>query len=619
MIRNPKIELLSPAKNIDVGMAAINHGADAVYIGPDRFGARVAAGNSVQDIARLAAYAHSYQAKVYVTVNTIIYENELEDVRRLIYELYDAGVDALIVQDMALLEMDLPPIALHASTQCDNRTVEKVQFLESVGFGQVVLARETPLDTMRLIASETHVALEAFVHGALCVCYSGRCYMSQAVKGRSANRGACAQMCRLPYILTDADGRIYAKDKHLLSLKDFDASCSIADMIDAGISSFKIEGRLKDEHYVKNITAYYRQKIDAILAGDDCRSASSLGTTKLFFMPDPKKTFFRGATDYFLHDRVPNIWSFDTPKSMGEPVGRVRDVWRNALSVDTKTRFANGDGLCFINEHGEFVGFRVNRVEQGRLLPFRMPDISRGTPLYRNSDAAFEKVLDGKTSQRKIAVDISVKQQDDTLVFSIKDDSGLSCSVSVDSLELQPANNPERSTQMWCDQLSRLGNTRYEARSVDVSALALPWFVQASVLNGWRDLLVSRFDAIRLESYRPSPLVERTGATIADTASPSDIPTKTLDYTANVANSLARKFYEKHGVESIRDAFELKPADNAELMRTRHCIRYAMGWCAKSPRRNGQAPNQLYIQTGSDRFALFFDCARCEMIIKSTL
>lgn len=346
MVRNGRIELLAPARSLDVGVAAINHGADAVYIGADRFGARVAAGNGVGDIERLAVYAHRYGARVYVTLNTVLYDGEVEAARRLVYELYNAGVDALIVQDMSLLMMDLPPIALHASTQCDNRTVEKVRWLERCGFEQVVLARETSVEMMRRIAGETSVALEAFVHGALCVCYSGQCYMSEAVKGRSANRGECAQMCRLPYSLSDDEGRVYARERHLLSLKDFDASRSLKEMIDAGIASFKIEGRLKDESYVKNVTAYYRRRLDAILEGDGERRASSSGRTRFFFEPDTRKTFFRGATEYFLHGRKPDIWQFDTPKSMGEPVGRVRDVWRNALSVEGGRGLRMGTGCA---------------------------------------------------------------------------------------------------------------------------------------------------------------------------------------------------------------------------------------------------------------------------------
>ena len=405
MIKNPKIELLSPAKNLEVGIAAINHGADAVYIGPSQFGARVAAGNSIEDIAKLVDYAHKYYARVYVTLNTILKDSELEQARLLVNDLYNIGVDALIVQDMALLQMDLPPIALHASTQCDTRTVEKVKFLEQCGFEQVVLARETSLDTMRQMSEQTNVALEAFVHGALCVSYSGQCYLSEAMRGRSANRGACAQMCRLPYDLLDEEGNILLRKKHLLSLKDFDASRHLQEMINAGISSFKIEGRLKDINYVKNITAYYRRQFDAVLEGSPRRAASS-GKTTFFFEPDPKKTFYRGATDYFLEGRKRDIWSFDTPKSLGEPIGKVKDIWRNALSLNTKSVIANGDGLCYLNKKGEFEGFRVNKVESGRLFPLQMPKIEKETLVYRNSDVAFERILAGKTAERKIGLHI---------------------------------------------------------------------------------------------------------------------------------------------------------------------------------------------------------------------
>jgi len=361
VVRIPQtIELLAPAKNAEVGIAAINHGADAVYIGAPKFGARQAVGNSLDDIATLVTYAHRFYARVYVALNTILSDDELSEARSLIYKLYDIGVDALIIQDMGLLELDLPPIPLHASTQCDNRSVDKVKFLEQCGFEQVVLARELSLQQIREIGEKTSVALECFVHGALCVSYSGQCYLSQALRERSANRGACAQMCRLPYTLLDGDEEVLSRNQHLLSLKDFDASAHLLELMEAGVSSFKIEGRLKEANYVKNITAYYRQKIDQLIAGTDCRRASS-GVTRFFFEPNPQKTFYRGATDYFLRTRTTNITSFETPKSLGEPVGTVREVWRNAFSVNSDKEFANGDGLCCVNTHGDFVGFRVKK------------------------------------------------------------------------------------------------------------------------------------------------------------------------------------------------------------------------------------------------------------------
>ncbi len=606
VIRNPKIELLSPAKNIEVGMAAINHGADAVYIGPSQFGARVAAGNSVEDIACLVEYAHKYYARVYVTLNTILRDDELEQARHLVNDLYNAGVDALIVQDMALLQMDLPPIALHASTQCDTRTVDKVKFLEKCGFEQVVLARETSLATMRQMAEQTNVALEAFVHGALCVSYSGQCYMSEAMRGRSANRGACAQMCRLPYDLIDQDGNVLVKKKHLLSLKDFDASRHIQEMIDAGISSFKIEGRLKDIDYVKNITSYYRRKFDAILEGTPRRVASS-GKTTFFFEPDPKKTFYRGATDYFLEGRKRDIWSFDTPKSLGEPIGKVKDIWRNALSLNTKSVIANGDGLCFLNKAGEFEGFRVNRVEAGRLLPLQMPKIEKGTLVYRNSDVAFERILAGKTAERKIPITLKVSLLPTpcSLLLTVGDTDNISTSIKVEvSGEL--ANNPEKMLDTWRTQLSKLGGTIFEAREIDLSCLTEPYFIPVSQIAEWRRQLVEAHELNRTQSYKRSlieikPTIHQFVAT-------------NLDYRANIYNSQAKAFYEQHGCCVKQPAFEEQHQTDVELMRTKHCIRYALGWCKKENPKS--QIKELYLQNGNDRFRLEFDCRNCEMIIK---
>ena len=605
-IKNPKIELLSPAKNLEVGIAAINHGADAVYIGPAQFGARVAAGNSVDDIAQLVSYAHKYRARVYVTLNTILKDDELEQARLLVNDLYNVGVDALIVQDMALLQMDLPPIALHASTQCDTRTVEKVKFLEQCGFEQVVLARETSLATMRQRAEQTNVALEAFVHGALCVSYSGQCYMSEAARGRSANRGACAQMCRLPYDLLDEEGNILVRKKHLLSLKDFDASRHLHEMIDAGISSFKIEGRLKDIDYVKNITAYYRRQFDAILEGSP-RKASSSGKTTFFFEPNPKKTFYRGATDYFLEGRKRDIWSFDTPKSLGEPIGKVKDVWRNAISMhNSQCTIHNGDGLCFLNKKGEFEGFRVNKVESGRLLPLNMPKIEKGTLVYRNSDVAFERILAGKTAERKLAVTIKVSSQPTSLLLTIVDSDNISTSIEV-GVSGEKANNPDKMLDTWRTQLSKLGGTIFEAQNIDLSALGEPLFIPVSQIAEWRRQLVELHEHNRDKSYQRSlieikPTVHKYIAT-------------ELDYRANIYNSQAKSFYEQHGCVVQQPAFEQQHQPNAELMRTKHCIRYALGWCRKE---NPKAQiKQLYLQNGNDKFRLEFDCRNCEMAVFS--
>lgn len=598
-----KIELLAPAKNVEVGIAAINHGADAVYIGAPKFGARQAVGNSLADIAALVTYAHRFYARVYVALNTILTDDELEEARALIYKLYDIGVDALIIQDMGLLELDLPPIPLHASTQCDNRSVEKVQFLEKCGIEQVVLARELSLKQIQEIGEQTSVVLESFVHGALCVSYSGQCYLSQALRERSANRGECAQMCRLPYTLLDADGAVLSRNKHLLSLKDFDASAHLAELIDVGVSSFKIEGRLKEANYVKNITAYYRQKIDAILEEKQLQKLSS-GTTRFLFEPNPQKTFYRGATDYFLKSRTPNITSFDTPKSLGEPVGTVRDVWRNAFSVNSDKEFANGDGLCCVNTHGDFVGFRVNKVENGRLFPLEMPDIKPNSQLYRNADASFDKLLTGKTSERKIAVTVSISDTSDGLEFVMTDEDGNESQLQV-SVTKELANNPDRAIETYKTQLSKLGNTDFETTHIFFN-MQQPWFIPVSQLAEWRRQLVEGLERVRVANYQKQelPLTKTTHSYVQSV----------VDYHANVLNAKAKDFYNRHGAEVIQPAFEQAVVPTAELMRTKHCIKYSFGWCPKQhPEQTPKEP--LTLQYGETKLDLSFDCTACEMVI----
>ena len=603
MTSRQKIELLAPAKNADVGIAAVNHGADAVYIGAPKFGARQAAGNSFDEIARLVAYAHRFYARVYVALNTILTDDELEQSRLIINNLYNIGVDALIVQDMGLLELDLPPIPLHASTQCDNRTLEKVQFLEQCGFEQVVLARELSLAQIRHIAANTTVSLECFVHGALCVSYSGQCYLSEALRQRSANRGACAQMCRLPYTLLDADGRMLADGKHLLSLKDFDASAHLTELVDAGVSSFKIEGRLKDENYVKNLTAYYRRQLDALLEGRTACRASS-GKTRFFFSPNPQKTFYRGATDYFLTGRRTDMVSFDTPKSLGEPIGRVKTLLDNALTIDSQVPIVNGDGLCGIGTAGDLIGFRVNRVEQGRLFPLKMPPIQPGTMLYRNQDTAFEKVLAGKTAERKIAVRITVSDHAEGLLCTACDEDNNVATCLMETVKT-PANNVERAREVFRTQFSKLGDTDFELSDFQLN-MSDVWFVPVSQMADARRTLMRRLAEVRQSQFPKRTVVLRS------TTHP--FPQPVLDYRANVLNNKAVAFYERHGAQVVQRAFEASPVDGAELMRTKHCLRYSFGWCPKQKPQN--PPREpLVLQCGSADLLLTFDCARCEMII----
>ena len=423
MIRQRPKELLAPAKNLECGIEAINHGADAVYIGAPRFGARAAAGNSLEDIAALVQHAHVYNARIYVTVNTILRDEELKDTEAMIWDLYRAGVDALIIQDMGITRLNLPPIPLHASTQMDNRTVQKVKFLADVGFRQVVLARELTLDEIAKIhAACPDTLLEVFVHGALCVSYSGQCYVSQACFGRSANRGECAQFCRLGFDMVDADGKVIARNKHLLSLKDMNQSENLEALLDAGASSLKIEGRLKDVSYVKNVTAYYRQKLDAILKRRKEYIRASSGTVKLAFRPQLDKSFSRGFTDYFVHGRNPGIFSFDTPKSLGEEVGTVKEIRGNYLTVAGVKSFSNGDGLCYLDERGKLCGFRVNRVDGNKLYPQEMPRVKPKTRLYRNFDQEFERVMQKKSAERKIAVTLRLEENNFGFTLSVTDE-----------------------------------------------------------------------------------------------------------------------------------------------------------------------------------------------------
>ncbi|MCE5331641.1 MAG: U32 family peptidase [Bacteroidales bacterium] len=595
------IELLSPAKNLECGLAAINHGADAVYIGASQFGARAAAGNSVEDIETLSKYAHQYRSKVFVALNTILTDDQLPKAETLIHQIYHAGADALIVQDMGILKMNLPPIALHASTQTDNRTVEKVKFLQDVGFSRVVLARELSLKQINEISSQTKTELEAFVHGALCVSYSGQCYMSQAMCGRSANRGQCAQYCRLPYHLLDADDNILLKNKHLLSLKDLDLSDYLEELMDAGISSFKIEGRLKDVGYVKNITAYYRQKLDAVLEGSSRYAKASAGKTTFFFEPNPEKSFRRSSTDYFLHKRHAGIFQPETPKSLGEPIGKVTYIGRNFFEMENGSMLNNGDGLCFINKQSDLTGFRVNKVEKKRISPADMPRMDEGTMLYRNQDQAFEKTLKGKTSERRVGVNLALKETEKGFAIELTDEEGISTTLEI-TAEKQPAQKPDAVNDNIRNQLSKLGNTIYEALNIEIN-LSSPWFFPVSQLSEWRRLAIEQLDDVRAKLYVRKIRRETKQATF---------PYKRLTYLGNVTNSLSEAFYREHGVEEIMPGFEVKAAEGVPLMFTKHCIKYEMGWCPREGQKTTFS-EPLYLKNNDQRYQLYFDCKKCEM------
>ena len=601
MSTSRKIELLAPAKNLEIGIAAINHGADAVYIGAAQFGARQAAGNSVEDIARLVEYAHLFGVKVYVTLNTIIYDDEVASVEQLVAELYKVGVDALIVQDMGIAGMNIPPIPLHASTQMDNRTVEKAKFLAGVGFPRIVLARELSLSEIKEIHDAVpDTELEVFVHGALCVSYSGQCYASQHCFGRSANRGACAQFCRLPFDLVDAEGTVVMRDKHLLSLKDMNRSAHIEQMLDAGVTSFKIEGRLKDVSYVKNITAYYRAKLDEVFARRPEYERASYGKCAPQFTPAPEKSFSRGFTDYMLNGSKDEMTSFDTPKSKGEYMGRVKFVSRNFFTFTGKD-FNNGDGACFVSRDGRLKGFHINRVEGNRIFPQTMPQVESGDELYRNYDCDFERQLSRPDVARRMRVDLTLCENADGFVLKGIDESGLECSVST-VFEKQEARTSQRDNIV--KQLGKWGNTPFEVGEVNVE-FSSEWFVPSSLLSDMRRSLCE--ELIKRHNEEDS----REDMRLADNAIP--FVADELDYKGNVSNSHAKAFYMKHGVKSLMPAFENEPVDNAVVMFCKHCIKYSLGWCTKSGAKHAFKEPFYLVSGDGKRFRLSFDCKECMM------
>lgn len=602
-----KIELLSPAKDLACGMEAINHGADAVYIGAPKFGARAAAGNTVDDIKSLCDYAHLYGARIYVALNTILYDEELDEAREMIWKLYDAGVDALIVQDMGITQLDLPPIPLHASTQTDNRTIEKVKFLEESGFTQVVLARELSLEEIKKIKSSTNVSLEVFIHGALCVSYSGQCYLSAALSGRSANRGACAQYCRLPYTLVDSNGKIIMQNKHLLSLKDMNRSENLEDLLDAGASSLKIEGRLKDISYVKNVTAYYRKKLDEIFRRRPEYVRASDGKCSFDFEPDLSKSFNRGFTPFFLKGRSADITAFDTPKSLGEFVGYVKEMRGNSFTVAGTKTLNNGDGLIFFNSNGELEGFRVNKVDANRVFPQEMPArLSPKTTLYRNFDQAFEKLMSKQTAERKISVSLYFADTQNGFTLSVEDESGARVTIYRD-FDKEIAKREQ--TDNIRNQLSKLGNTPFFAAEVDVNMSEM-WFVPSSLLSDMRRDAIDKLILNRRVRYR------RELVKVSNYRAKPQYPQRVLSYLGNVANAKSHKFYAERGVEKISPAFERLQLDDVPLMFTKHCLRFSMGWCPV--RQKGKSPfkEPYYLLYKDTRLLLDFDCKNCQMLIK---
>lgn len=614
-LQSHHLELLSPARDAAIAREAILHGADAVYIGGPGFGARHNASNSLSDIAELVPFAHRFGAKVFVTLNTILHDDELEPAQRLITDLYQAGIDALIVQDMGVLELDIPPIELHASTQCDIRTVEKAKFLSDVGFSQIVLARELNLNQIRDIHQATDATIEFFIHGALCVAYSGQCNISHAQTGRSANRGDCSQACRLPYTLKDDRGRVVAFEKHLLSMKDNDQTANLGALIDAGVRSFKIEGRYKDMSYVKNITAHYRQMLDAIIEDRGNLARASAGRTEHFFIPSTDKTFHRGSTDYFVNARKGDIGAFDSPKFIGLPVGEVLKVAKDHLDVEVTEPLANGDGLNVMIKR-EVVGFRANTVEKTgenryRVWPNEMPaDLYKARPnaaLNRNLDHNWQQALLKTSSERRIAVDIELGGWEEQLILTMTCEDGISVTHTLDG-HFEVANNAEKALNSLKDGVAKLGQTIYYARAIDV-ALPDALFVPNSLLNQFRRETAEMLDAARLAQYP-------RGSRKAETVPAPVYPDTHLSFLANVYNHKAREFYHRHGVQLIDAAYEAhEEKGDVPVMITKHCLRFAFNLCPKQAKGNIKSwkATPMQLVNGDEILTLKFDCRPCEM------
>jgi putative protease len=622
------LELLSPARDADIGIEAVRHGADAVYIGGPSFGARSAADNRVQDIERLAAYAHRFNSRIFVTLNTILRDDELEGARKLAWQLYEAGADALIIQDMGLLELDLPPLQLHASTQCDIRTPEKARFLQDVGLSQIVLARELTLQQIAQIRAQTDCKLEFFVHGALCVAYSGQCYISQAHTGRSANRGECSQACRLPYQVLDDRGRFVAHDKHVLSMKDNNQSNNLAALVDAGIRSFKIEGRYKDMAYVKNITAHYRQLLDTLIEerqdSTQPLARSSRGASSFTFKPDPLQNFNREFTDYFVTGRQIDIGAFDSPKNPGQAIGHLTQIgpnWIELQTSDPDTVLHNGDGLCYYNQQKELCGLAVNRAERNgkrwRLFPkdalASLPDLRKDLEVNRNRDLDWVRVLEKKSAERRIGVWAQLGDTSDGLALTLTDEEGHSATAQAapPASERQLSKDPVTAQVQLREHIGKMGDSIFKLLELQVQ-FSQAWFVPVSLLNHLRRDALEALEAARALAFARLP---RRAAI----SPPAPYPQNSLSYLANVFNAQARAFYARHGVQVIEPAFEaLRESGEVSLMITKHCVRFSLSLCPKQAKgvtgvQGTVKAEPLQLVNGKEKLTLRFDCKACEM------
>ena len=606
------LELLAPAGTKEIGMAAIDHGADALYIGAPQFSARSKAGQEIADIAELIQYAHFFHAKVYVALNTILKEAEIPQALEIIHAVDAIGADGLIIQDMGLLELDLPPIPLIASTQMHNTSPEKVKFLEAVGFQRVILARELSLKEMKAIRNQTSVDLEVFVHGALCVSYSGQCYMSHFAYDRSANRGVCSQPCRHSYTLKDGDNNIIQSEKHLLSLKDMNRLGSIAELVASGATSFKIEGRYKEIDYVKNITAAYRLALDQFISEHSGYRRASSGTCSFSFQPNPEKTFNRGYTSYYLDNRQEKPASLNTPKSIGQYIGKVEAVGRDYFQI-RKHDLKNGDGLCFFSKNETLAGCRVDQVNGEKIHPNSMKDLAVGTVIYRNHDSAFVRLLKQSSYCRFITIEMKIHQEPQGLRLSITDEDGVTVE-HWQNIDLEPARDPVRARANIEKQLTRTGNTPYLVKSVTVEP-EQPGFIALGLLNEIRRQGLSLLTKARTEQY------QRKSVSIHANEIP--YPESELGYHANIANSYAEKFYLRHGAQIQERAWEVEDEgavaslSDREVMVTRYCLLYQLDACPKAgkegPKKNLKLPLKIYDRGHSYR--LEFDCNECKMLI----
>ena len=624
-----QLELLSPARDADIGIEAVNHGADAVYIGGPGFGARASAGNALADIERLARHAHRFDARIFVTLNTILRDDELEPARQLAWQLYEAGADALIIQDMGLLQLDLPPIQLHASTQTDIRTPEKARFLQDAGLSQIVLARELDLqeiaairDALGAATDPARCTLEFFIHGALCVAYSGQCYISHAHTGRSANRGDCSQACRLPYQVLDAQGRFVAHDAHVLSMKDNNQSFNLRPLIDAGVRSFKIEGRYKDMGYVKNITAHYRRLFDEILDERPELTRASSGRCTFTFTPDPNQNFNREFTDYFVNGRKDDIGAFDTPKNPGQPIGFVTRVAKDHFDLmtdDPALQLSNGDGLCYFDQQKELVGAQTNRVESlgdgaWRVCPkdpmAQLHDLRQGTVINRNRSMDWARTLEKKSADRRIGVWLKLSETGEGLQLSATDEDGNAASAQTQLAHAAPKDEANNDAKLR-ESLAKLGETIFTPIDI-VLDVPRPWFVPASVANALRRDAIAALEAARAAAWQRLPRAEPVQP-------PAPYPEDSLTYLANVFNHAARDFYAQHGVKVIDAAYESHEEEGeVSLMITKHCVRFSLSLCPKQAKgvigvKGTVKAEPLQLVNGKEKLTLRFDCKPCEM------